>query len=40
MGIVIGIAGSARKMGNSATLMRAILKGASLAGWVILVRLK
>lgn len=29
---VIGIAGSARKKGNSATLMRAILKGAVLAG--------
>jgi len=29
---VIGIAGSARKKGNSATLMRAILKGAALAG--------
>ena len=32
MGTVIGIAGSARKKGNSATLMRAILKGAVLAG--------
>ena len=31
MGTVIGIAGSARKKGNSATLMRAILKGAVLA---------
>lgn len=32
MGMVIGIAGSARKTGNSATLMRAILKGAALVG--------
>lgn len=32
MGTVIGIAGSARKKGNSATLMRAILGGAALAG--------
>ena len=29
---VIGVAGSARKKGNSATLMRAILKEAALAG--------
>ena len=32
MGKVIGIAGSARKEGNSATLMRMILKGAFQAG--------
>ena len=32
MGLVIGISGSARKNGNSATLMKAILKGAGLAG--------
>ncbi|HEA69066.1 MAG TPA: flavodoxin family protein [Desulfobacterales bacterium] len=32
MNTVIGIAGSARKKGNSATLMRAILKGAVRAG--------
>ena len=32
MGIVIGIAGSARKNGNSATLMRAALRGAEMAG--------
>jgi len=32
MNTVIGIAGSARKKGNSVTLMRAILKGAVLAG--------
>ena len=32
MGKVIGIAGSARKKGNSATLMRMILKGAVQAG--------
>ena len=32
MGTVIGIAGSARKSGNSATLMRAALRGAELVG--------
>jgi multimeric flavodoxin WrbA len=32
MSTVIGIAGSARKKGNSATLMRAVLKGAASAG--------
>ncbi len=32
MGKVIGIAGSARKKGNSTTLMRTILKGVGLAG--------
>ena len=32
MSIVIGIAGSPRKNGNSATLMRALLKGAEAAG--------
>lgn len=32
MGSVIGIAGSARKKGNSATLMRAVLRGAARAG--------
>ena len=32
MGKVIGIAGSARKKGNSTTLMRTILKGVVLAG--------
>lgn len=32
MDTVIGIAGSARKKGNSATVMRAILKGAAEAG--------
>jgi len=32
MSTVIGIAGSARKSGNSATLMRAVLKGAAAAG--------
>ena len=32
MGTVIGVAGSARRNGNSATLMRAALKGAASAG--------
>jgi multimeric flavodoxin WrbA len=32
MTTIIGVAGSARKSGNSATLMRAVLKGASEAG--------
>ena len=32
MSTVIGIAGSARRSGNSATLMRAALRGAGLAG--------
>jgi len=32
MSTVIGVAGSARKNGNSATLMRAVLKGAAGAG--------
>jgi len=32
MGTVIGIAGSAREKGNSATLMRAVLEGAAQAG--------
>jgi multimeric flavodoxin WrbA len=32
MTTIIGIAGSARKNGNSATLMRALLRGASRAG--------
>ena len=32
MSTVIGIAGSAREKGNSATLMRAVLEGAAQAG--------
>jgi len=32
MSMLIGVAGSARKNGNSATLMRAVLKGAADAG--------
>ena len=32
MSTVIGVAGSARKNGNSATLMRAVLRGAAQAG--------